>query len=36
VQKLLDIMDELAIPVFFKGNLEWTDWRDAFPVHHFT
>jgi protein gp37 len=32
VQHLLDIMDELNIPVFFKGNLEWNEWREQFPV----
>jgi protein gp37 len=31
-QKLLDILDEQEIPVFFKGNLKWGDWRDAFPA----
>lgn len=31
VQSLLDILDAQEIPVFFKGNLRWHDWRDAFP-----
>lgn len=31
VQNLLDIMDSQNIPVFFKGNLEWSPWRDEFP-----
>jgi protein gp37 len=31
VQGLLDIFDQQNIPVFFKGNLMWDDWRDYFP-----
>jgi protein gp37 len=31
VQGLLDIFDEQNIPVFFKGNLKWVDWRESFP-----
>jgi hypothetical protein len=31
VQRLLDIFDELRIPVFFKGNLKWDEWREEFP-----
>lgn len=30
-QNLLDILDAQEIPVFFKGNLEWDEWRDEFP-----
>jgi len=30
-QSLLDILDEREIPVFFKGNLDWHPWREAFP-----
>lgn len=32
-QALLDLFDAEAIPVFFKGNMDWpdTDWRDSFP-----
>jgi protein gp37 len=29
---LLQLLDKYKIPVFFKGNLEWSPWRDAFPV----
>lgn len=29
---LLSILDEQQIPVFFKGNLEWDDWREEFPL----
>ena len=28
---LIALLDEQAIPIFFKGNLEWDDWREAFP-----
>ncbi len=31
VQGLLNILDKQNIPVFFKGNLDWHDWRDDFP-----
>jgi len=31
VQNLLDTMDEQSIPVFFKGNLQWSPWREHFP-----
>ena len=31
VQHLLNIFDAQSIPVFFKGNLDWPDWRDDFP-----
>ncbi len=34
-QDLLDIFDAQQIPVFFKGNLEWADWRAAFPLNRF-
>ena len=29
---LLELLDAKGIPVFFKGNLEWGEWRDNFPV----
>lgn len=29
--RLLDILDQQEIPVFFKGNLEWDPWREEFP-----
>lgn len=35
VQELLDILDKQQIPVFFKGNLDWSPWRDEFPSSHF-
>ena len=28
---LLRLLDEQGIPVFFKGNLDWPDWREEFP-----
>ena len=31
VQRLLDVLDRYSIPVFFKGNLEWSPWREEFP-----
>lgn len=33
-QSLLNLFDKLDIPVFFKGNMTWTedDWRDNFPI----
>lgn len=31
VKRLLSVLDEQEIPVFFKGNLEWTPWREEFP-----
>lgn len=36
VADLLDILDAQAIPVFFKGNLDWSPWRDAFPIPDLT
>lgn len=32
VQNLINIFDQQGIPVFFKGNLIWTPWRDQFPI----
>ena len=29
--RLLELLDDAGVPVFFKGNLEWQDWRDDFP-----
>ena len=29
--RLIAILDSVEIPIFFKGNLEWDDWRDGFP-----
>lgn len=31
VENILKILDEQAIPVFFKGNLNWPIWREDFP-----
>ena len=31
VGNLLDLLDEFQIPVFFKGNLQWSPVRRAFP-----
>lgn len=34
VQSLLDVLDVLdaqGVPVFFKGNLKWSPWREEFP-----
>ncbi len=33
VERVVDIMDRLQIPVFFKGNLDWSPWREEFPEH---
>ncbi len=32
VQRLLDLCDARGIKVFFKGNLEWSPWREEFPA----
>ena len=31
IQNLVEFCDEAGIPIFFKGNLEWNDWRAEFP-----
>lgn len=31
VSTLLDVLDDQRIPVFFKGNLKWSAWREEFP-----
>jgi protein gp37 len=31
VQNLLDVLDYHTVPVFFKGKLIWTPWREDFP-----
>lgn len=31
VQNVLDILDAHNVPVFFKGNLDWSPWREDFP-----
>lgn len=33
VENVLSVMDEHAVPVFFKGNLEWPEWREDFPEY---
>ena len=30
--RLIQVMDREGVPIFFKGNLEWEDWRESFPV----
>ncbi|MBN8592256.1 MAG: DUF5131 family protein [Anaerolineae bacterium] len=32
VQKTLDVLDAQGTKVFFKGNLEWHEWREEFPA----
>ena len=32
VRRLLGVLDEQGVPVFFKGNLEWSPWREEFPT----
>jgi protein gp37 len=32
VQNLLDVLDRCGTKVFFRGNLEWSPWREEFPV----
>lgn len=31
VSSLLETLDRAKVPVFFKGNLDWTPWREEFP-----
>lgn len=31
VENVLDALDNQGISVFFKGNLEWSPWREEFP-----
>ena len=33
--RLLQLLDAQDIPVFFKGNLDWGDWREEFPANDF-
>ena len=30
---LLELLDDARVPIFFKGNLEWGDWRESFPLN---
>lgn len=30
-ESLIDLLDKMEIPIFFKGNLLWNDWREGFP-----
>ena len=32
VRNVLTILDAQHTPVFFKGNLQWADWREDFPT----
>ncbi len=32
IQNVLNVMDEQHTAVFFKGNLDWHEWRENFPV----
>lgn len=32
VTNVLRVLDAQKTAVFFKGNLEWPHWREAFPV----
>lgn len=34
VENVLDVLDQQGVAVFFKGNLNWNPWRDAFPESH--
>ena len=29
--RLIELLDAEDVPIFFKGNLEWDDWREVFP-----
>ena len=29
--RLVDVLNDQSVPVFFKGNMEWPNWRDSFP-----
>ncbi len=31
VQNVLDVLDAQRTSVFFKGNLDWSPWREEFP-----
>ncbi len=28
---LIEVIEGQDVPIFFKGNMEWDDWREAFP-----
>jgi protein gp37 len=32
VERLLAVLDGWEVPVFFKGNLEWSPWREEYPA----
>lgn len=36
VQNVLDVLDAQDTQVFFKGNLEWHEWREKFPLDTLT
>ncbi len=29
--RLIELLDEESVPVFFKGNMEWDEWYESFP-----
>ena len=33
---LIKLLDDADLPIFFKGNLDWDDWRDVFPLNSST
>lgn len=32
VRNVLEVLDAQGVPVFFKGNLQWPEWREDFPA----
>jgi protein gp37 len=36
VAHVLEVLDAQGTQVFFKGNLDWTPWREDFPMARFT
>ena len=31
VESMLNVLDDYQVPVFFKGNLIWSEWREDYP-----
>ncbi len=31
IQNVIEVLDEQGTAIFFKGNLDWTPWREEFP-----
>ena len=31
-KRLIKLLDDAKVPIFFKGNLKWDDWRESFPA----